>query len=170
MCDYCGCRDIVPIRELSDEHERVGTLMGEVRALLRQGGEIPASRPMAVLQAVLASHLALEERGIFAQLAGRPGFGWYLDQLEADHARARSGLLSVDPARPGWSNGVPAALEELAAHIEVEEHDLFPASRVIISDAGWEQVSTVHRELAGGAMVASMTGGPGGPPHSSFTQ
>jgi hypothetical protein len=170
MCDYCGCRDIVPIRELSDQHERIGALMGEIRTLLGQGGEVPASGSMAVLQEILASHLALEEMGIFAQLAGRPGLAWYLDQLEADHARARSGLLSVDPARPGWSNGVPAALDELAAHIEVEEHDLFPASRVIISDAGWEQVSAVHRELAGGALVASITAGAGGPLVGSFTQ
>jgi hypothetical protein len=162
VCDYCDCRDIVPIRELSDQHERIGKLMAELRVLFGQGGETSASGVMTALQGLLAPHLVLEEEGIFAQLAGRPGFEWYLDQLSSDHARARAGLLSADPGCPGWSEGVLAALDELADHIEVEEYDLFPASRVIIDDAGWEQVSAVHRQPAGGMLAGTFEAGPGG--------
>jgi hypothetical protein len=163
VCDYCDCRDIAPVKELSDDHERIGSLAGELRRRLRQDGEGPAGAVLAELQTALAPHLAREETGIFAQLAARPGFEWYLGQLEADHHRARAVLLSADPAGSGWAAEVLVGLDELAKHIEVEEYDLFPASRVVIDDAGWGRVMAVHRELSGSALAGATTHGPNGP-------
>jgi hypothetical protein len=146
MCDYCDCRDLTPIRELSEEHDRVVALSDRLRAEVGSGGE-PAVT-FAALQTVLAAHLEREEVGIFAQLAGRPGFETYLDRLSADHNRVRAGILAVEGWDPGRAEGVLAALDELAVHIGVEEYDLFPASRMIIDDAGWAQVMAAHARPA----------------------
>lgn len=145
MCDYCDCRDLTPIRELSEEHDRIGALMGQVRDRLAAGTEADAAAALANLQTALGHHLAKEEVGIFAQLSVTAENASYLEGLAADHARARAGLLGVDAGSTGWAPGVLAAFDELATHISVEEYDLFPASRMIIDDAGWAEITAAHQ-------------------------
>ena len=147
MCDYCDCRDLTPIRELSDEHERIGALMGQVRDRLAAGTDADAAAPLADLQDALGHHLAKEEAGLFAQLSATADNASYLEGLASDHARARAGLLAVDAGSTGWAPGVLAAFDELAEHISVEEYDLFPASRMIIDDAGWAEITAVHERI-----------------------
>ncbi len=144
VCDYCGCRDVTPIRELSEEHERITELLVEVRERLGAGGEVAAAPVLAELQHDLRPHLLREESGIFAQLEAVPEFAEYLGRLTGDHNSARAGLLAVDPAGSGWAEPVLAGLEELVEHIGVEEYDLFPSSRVVIDDAGWGAVMEAH--------------------------
>lgn len=54
--------------------------------------------------------------------------------------QAKAGLLSRDPATPGWSAGIAHDLDDLVHHIELEEYDLFPASRMLLDDAAWARV------------------------------
>ena len=149
MCDYCDCRDLPQIRLLSDDHDRIRDLLDLLRRALVEDGEASGAPVLAALQRALGPHLVREEVGLLAQLAGRSGFDDYLDELIADHARVRGGLLARAADRPGWSEGLTADLDELAAHIELEEYDLFPASRMIIDDAGWAQVQAAVDQLDG---------------------
>ncbi len=150
MCDYCDCRDLAPIRALSDDHDRIGSLMARLRGHLASREDAGAAAVLAELQGALASHLAREEAGILPELARRTGFTDYLDQLAAEHASARAGLIALDPAEPGWEARVPAMLDELVEHINLEEYDLFPASRMIIDDAGWARVAAAYGNVGGG--------------------
>lgn len=147
MCDYCDCRALAPIRELSDEHDRISALMGQVRKCLAAGTDADGAAPLVALQDALGRHLAKEEAGLFAQLSVTAESASYLEGLAADHARARAGLLAVDAGSAGWAPGVLAAFDELAAHISVEEYDLFPASRMIIDDAGWAEITATHQRI-----------------------
>lgn len=145
MCDYCDCRDMAPIKELSDEHERIESLAAVLRRALL-ATDPAALGALVALQRELGPHLAKEEAGLFAQLATRPGLTDYLAELAGDHARARAVLLAArDVAAP---TALLGALDELAAHIETEEHDLFPASRLILDDFGWSEVAAAHARAA----------------------
>ena len=155
LCDYCDCRDLAPIRELSDEHDRIGALMGQVRDRLAAGADTDAAAALTGLQAALGHHLVKEEAGLFAQLSATADNASYLEGLASDHARARAGLLAVDAGSTGWAPGVLAAFDELAEHISVEEYDLFPASRMIIDDAGWAEITAAHQRSNNPAGVSS---------------
>lgn len=139
MCDYCSCRELPAIGVLSEEHERIAELAQQLRDSLARGA--PAAEDLAALQTILVRHLAKEEAGVFARLSRRPGLAWYLGRLMEDHARVRAGLLTLDRARAGRGGLLPSALDELASHLEVEEHDLFPALRTILDDEEWEEIS-----------------------------
>ncbi len=142
MCDDCDCRELAPIGELSTEHERIGSLAAILRREVESGSPDRAAA-LSALQAALGPHLAKEEIGLFAQLEGRPGFAWYLEQLHGEHARARSSLLSPDAVQMSAPE-VLAALDDLTEHIQTEEYDLFPASRLILDDLAWAKVAAAH--------------------------
>lgn len=146
MCDYCDCRELGPIGELSKQHEEIAAVAFRLRRQITSG-DTASTATLEELRRLLAPHLAREERGIFAQLATRGDFGDYLAELLDDHARVTTALLDADPARSDWAPRALLALEELHAHIDVEEHDLFPCSRLVIDDAGWERVEQAHRDV-----------------------
>jgi hemerythrin-like domain-containing protein len=146
MCDYCDCRRIGPVAELSEEHQVMSALAARLRQHLAMADEAAAAAVLRQLQALLGPHLAKEEAGIFAQFAAKEDSEWYLGELRADHARARSALIGAKADEPTWA-AVLTALDELAKHIEVEEYDLFPASRVFIDDQGWAQVMSAHEHF-----------------------
>ena len=156
VCDYCDCRELAPIKELSDEHERIATLAAELRRRVESGQATGAT--LASLQAALGPHLAKEEAGLFAELARRPGFEQYLAELLGDHEQARATLLAFPPAAPAPAPAVLGALDDLARHIETEEYDLFPASRMILDDAGWHDVQVAHRRADAHAAAGSSGG------------
>lgn len=157
VCDYCDCRELAPIKELSDEHERIASLAAELRRRVESG---EATGPtLAGLQAALGPHLAKEEAGLFAQLARRPGFELYLAELLGDHEQARSTLLAFVPGSPTSPPVVLGALDDLAKHIETEEYDLFPASRMILDDAGWHDVQVAHHRADAKAAAVTVAGG-----------
>ncbi len=156
VCDYCDCRDVAPIRELSEDHQTIGQLatrLGQALTAKGTGGPTGAEaaadgeRSLRDLQDALRPHLELEEAGVFAQLSRRDGFTWYLGELMADHRAARNDLLGADPRVSGWQSRVLSGLDRLAEHISVEEYDLFPASRMVIDDRGWGEVIAVHKRL-----------------------
>ena len=143
MCDYCDCRDIGPIGELGAEHDECFRLMAAIRSSLASGDRDAAAASFSVLQLLLVAHLDLEERGIFTELARFGGWHDYLAELSTDHAYVRAELLRVDSA-----TAEPALLLEmldaLKAHVQQEEYDLFPASRLALDDSGWARIAAVH--------------------------
>lgn len=86
------------------------------------------------LQRALGNHLRKEEVGLFTQLHRLGECATYLSRLEADHDRARSVLLEADPADASAGACLLVGLDELAAHIEMEEHDFFPTGRPLLDE------------------------------------
>ena len=142
MCDYCDCRSLQPIQDLSDEHERIAAHAHDLTVALDAGDASAAGVALTAIQESLAPHLAREEAGLFARLAAHPGLADYLAELAADHERARAGLLGA--TGPGDAAALRAGLAELAAHIETEEYDLFPASRLLLDDEEWQAIDALH--------------------------
>jgi len=162
VCDYCDCRELTPIRELSEEHERIAALAANLRdGLLRAEASSHidvAEGALAALRSALSVHLEREEAGLFVELARRGGFDWYIRELAGDHERARATLLSP---LASVSTDIPmllAALDDLAQHIETEEYDLFPASRLILDDESWSRVSASHHGVPIGAPASGRSG------------
>lgn len=149
MCDYCDCRELPPIGALSRDHERIRDLVAVLRRTVAAGDEPAGGAVLVELQDALAPHLVREEAGLLSQLAGLVGFERYLDEIHLDHARARASLLARVPDQPGWSDGLGADLDELVAHIELEEYDLFPASRQLVDAAGWAAIDRALLALDG---------------------
>ncbi|MEV8059205.1 hemerythrin domain-containing protein [Streptomyces antimycoticus] len=70
MCEYCGCQALETIDKLTQEHERVVTLISHVRDAHR-GGEVTRMAEVArEITAVLGPHTQVEEEGLFPALAG----------------------------------------------------------------------------------------------------
>lgn len=157
MCDYCGCRDVGPVGELSDEHEAIEGLADALRRRLVDGADHEAA--LAELRAALGPHLRKEERGLFTQLDRLGECDAYLQRLAGDHARARAALLGDAADRPATRPALLAGLDELAAHIELEEHDFFPASRLLLDERAWSLVAEAHRAVD--AETSSTAGRPG---------
>ena len=144
MCDYCGCRSIGTIADLAAEHEAVLTLSSEIRSKLALGDTATARSQFKELLAVLAPHIAKEEQGIFAELRREGALGPYLDRLAGEHAALAASTAVLDElADSAWSDEVAALLDDLAAHIAIEEYDLFPASVVELAPGAWDRIARV---------------------------
>ena len=64
-------------------------------------------------------------------------------RLEADHAGLESGIDGIDgldPSSDEWCAGAVSVLDDLAAHVWVEEYDVFPAAIVGLSTDGWDRL------------------------------
>ena len=146
MCDYCDCREIPQIHELSAQHEHIRDLVDLLRRGLNSGEGAAGAAILTELQAALEPHLVREEKGLFVELAGQSAERELATLLD-DHARARAGLLAREPAAPGWSAGIADDLDELVLHIELEEYDVFPASRLLLDDAAWARVHAAVADL-----------------------
>jgi hemerythrin-like domain-containing protein len=76
MCDYCDCRLVPAIADLTADHERLLDLTTQLRALL-------------------ARHTRREEEGIFSALRD-VGAGEYVDRFDRDHAVVESLLDELE--------------------------------------------------------------------------
>ena len=85
MCEYCGCQALIPIDELTREHELVLSLISQVRPA-RAAGDLPRMADLAQrIAAVLGPHTQVEEQGLFPALAAE--FPDQIAVLEAGHRR-----------------------------------------------------------------------------------
>lgn len=134
MCDHCGCRSFAEIAELTAEHERILDLAWRV-------AEHDDAAARAALLPLLAEHVAKEEQGLYPQLVDAGDLdSQVLAVLEAEH---RS--IDAQAAGPGWNR---RAYYELAAHIEQEEMELFPAAMFSFDDDDWAALADTHRRLS----------------------
>ena len=147
MCDHCGCRAFPPIAELTADHETILDLAWTLAEAPRAG-----VRPDPIVQrdllALLDRHVAKEETGLYPALVATGAVSVdEVNDLEAEHRDLRSSLTDgVFDRRDFYA---------LAAHIEDEEMELFPAAMLGFDDEEWEATNDAHRAVDAGAAVVA---------------
>jgi hemerythrin-like domain-containing protein len=140
MCDHCGCRAFPPIAELTAEHEEILT-RGWAVAEAERAGRIPSASEVDELVRLLAAHVRKEETGLYPELVARGALSAdQLAELELEHRDLHDALTAVRFDR--------RAFYALAAHIEVEETELFPAAMFGFDDEEWDAVDGAHRSVS----------------------
>jgi len=138
VCSYCGCRALTVIGRLSEEHEAINDVAGELRRAAQHGDTAGVRERAAALTALVRPHTGSEERGLFSELREDPEFTPYVDALCAEHEEIDALLDKVS----GGSLEAATDLEaRLRRHIDREENGLFPAAAVALDGPAWERVS-----------------------------
>ncbi|MFF0105928.1 hemerythrin domain-containing protein [Streptomyces hirsutus] len=153
MCEYCGCRSLAAIDELTREHDEVVRLISHLRPA-HEDGDVPRmAQVVREIAAVLGPHTRVEEHGLFPAMA--EDFPEQIAALEAEHrhvdevlAQAAGGLTPGDPV---WPDRLMEAMEMLRDHILKEQDGVFPAALATLGTEQWEAVDAV-REQEGGAL------------------
>jgi hypothetical protein len=143
MCNYCGCRAIPAIAELTDQHERIAEVAGDLERSIIAGRFPEAEERLAALRGLLAPHVALEEAGLYPAMAALAEFADGVARLYGDHDDIDSALAAQEP---DWER-VRAAVHQLFEHIDREEHGLFPASLATFSNEQWGHVHRLQEQL-----------------------
>jgi hypothetical protein len=146
MCDHCGCRAFPSIAELTAEHETILALAWE---LTESASENSPAGP--ALLALLTVHAAKEERGLYPMLRATGRLADEdSDTLEVEHRDTAEVVAtgSLDRAR----------YYALAAHVEQEEMELFPAAMLAFDDDAWSEVDKAHREAESGDRPLTVPG------------
>ena len=137
MCDHCGCRAFPAIAELTEEHEQILELAWEVAEATPHRAARTAVR--AQLHSLLAAHVAIEEEVFYPLLVATGDLP--LDAcavLEAEHRDLGAALDGGGFDRRSFY--------ALAAHIENEEMELFPAAMFAFEDEDWAALQAVARQ------------------------
>jgi hemerythrin-like domain-containing protein len=159
MCNYCGCRAIQPIAQLTSEHEQILQLSHEIRLALARDDRAVAARILLRLHGVLEVHDAVEELALYPAMARQQEFADKVGELFDEHDELDQVILAAlrdptpgSPTEDRWSR-VLAGLALLAEHIDHEEHGLFPAAAVCLDPSDWERATSVRlqREAGPGA-------------------
>jgi hemerythrin-like domain-containing protein len=133
MCDHCGCRAFAEIAELTRDHERILDLAWRV-------AETDDAAARAELLPLLADHVVKEELGLYPLLVATGGLDDdVLAALEAEHTTIDRQLQG-----DGWDR---RAFYELAAHIEQEEMELFPAAMFGFDEGEWDELAATFRDV-----------------------
>ncbi|MGB3055614.1 MAG: hemerythrin domain-containing protein [Acidimicrobiales bacterium] len=145
MCDHCGCRAYAPIAELTAEHEEILTLAWSLVEATRQERQ-PDQEVVDHLLARLDVHVAKEEYGLYPELAELSGLGEAENaKLEEEHRVIRDAIVAGAFDHHAYY--------ALAAHIEVEELELFSTAMFLFEDPEWSDLETVHASANNGAQV-----------------
>lgn len=147
MCDHCGCRAFPPIAELTADHELIlqlaWTLAEATRNLQDPDGTVERD-----LLDLLDRHVAKEETGLYPALIATGAVSRdEVSDLEAEHRELRCSLTDGAFDRRDFY--------ALAAHIEDEEMELFPAAMLGFEDDEWEATSDAHRAVDASAAVVA---------------
>lgn len=153
MCQYCGCRDIKTIGDLTAEHEQIRNLIGAVRVNAdadRHGAAVESLRQLADL---LATHDAIEEQSIYPAMREREEYADKVDILFREHEETdemmAANLTRADldgPAAVHWDE-VLHVLWTLSEHVEHEENGMFPAAAIELSVEEWERAELIRAEV-----------------------
>ena len=128
MCDHCSCRQFRPIADLTAEHEVILVHAWKVA----EGDDADGTQARALLH-VLDEHVRKEELGLYPWLAETGDLaGDVLARLEAEHVEVRAEILEGRFDRRSFY--------ALAAHIEEEEMELFPAAMFAFDDDAGEDL------------------------------
>jgi hemerythrin-like domain-containing protein len=147
MCDHCGCRAFPPIAELTAEHDDILSRAWDLAEAARTGAQ-PSSVDLGRLLSLLDVHVVKEETGLYPLLVAGSGLSdEQRAELEDEHRTLR--LALVDGAFDR------RAYYALAAHIEAEEMELFPAAMFGFDDEEWDGVVGAHRAADAGAVTAA---------------
>ena len=137
MCDHCHCRDIRPIAELSAEHEEILRVAWSLSEHVRLAGATDPDLRDELLD-MLQVHVATEEQALYPLLVASGGLDPSQSTvLESEHDALRAALLAGTFDRRTYY--------ELAAHIEEEEMELFPAAMFGFDDEAWDRLAATPR-------------------------
>ncbi|MEU3979296.1 hemerythrin domain-containing protein [Streptomyces sp. NPDC026672] len=148
MCEYCGCQALESIDELTQEHERVVTLISRARDARRDGDLAAMAGAAREIAAVLAPHTLVEEYGLFPALAD--DFPDQMAQLEGEHREIEAVLAESahgTPADPGWPGRLEETLGLLREHILKEQDGVFPAALANLTTEQWEAVEILRARV-----------------------
>lgn len=147
MCEYCGCQEVPAIALLTEEHDAVVNLIGEVRRHVEAQQLDAAVAGCADILRILDPHTRVEEEALFPAM--RSEFGDQVGELMAEHRLIEAVLgeaTSGAPADPTWPHRLLATLEQLRDHILKEQDGVFPASLAVLSPEDWDHVDQVRAE------------------------
>ncbi|PZS26607.1 MAG: hemerythrin HHE cation-binding protein [Pseudonocardiales bacterium] len=146
MCEYCGCQSLASIAKLTEEHDQVVNLIGEIRAAYRRGDVATIIGLCTRISGVLGPHTVVEEQGLFPAMAA--DFPEQIAVLEAEHRRieavlaeAADGTARIDAT---WPTRLIEVLALLRQHIFKEQDGVFPAALSTLSTAEWEHLDQVR--------------------------
>lgn len=155
MCEYCGCRAVAAIDELTREHDFVVTLVSQARAAHRAEDLAAMAGVARAISKILGPHTAVEEQGLFPALAA--DFPDHVAGLRAEHRRIEAVLgeaAAGTPADPSWPDRMIVAMDLLRAHILKEQDGVFPAALAELSPEQWNAIDAV-RSAAGSELPAA---------------
>ena len=142
---------MAPIAALSADHEYLLEYASVVRRALGRSDIDVARVAFDALLDRLRSHTAVEERGLFAELRAEGSMVDHVERLESEHRDLWAAVDALQSDGPEWPLAVVRILDDLSAHVWVEEYDIFPASVVGLSSDGWNRVidtvAPVHEEV-----------------------
>jgi hemerythrin-like domain-containing protein len=147
MCNYCGCRSIPALARLTDEHEQMRDARAELVRAVRQQNFSGAVEQLRVLAQLLEPHNRIEELTLYPALLAVDGYeepvSRMFDQHDEIDAVFHQALAAAGhPEAVDWSR-VQAAAQLLAAHIDAEEHGLFPAAAVSLDADVWDRADAL---------------------------
>jgi hemerythrin-like domain-containing protein len=148
MCEYCGCQSLAAIATLTQEHDAVVNLIGDVRTARATGDVARMAETARRIAAVLVPHTEVEEGGLFPALAG--DFPEQIAVLEAEHRRIEAVLgraAEGTPTDPDWPDALIDALALLRDHILKEQDGVFPAALASLDAEQWEAVDAVRARV-----------------------
>lgn len=161
MCEYCGCQAVDSIGLLTREHEAAVALIATARAAAVRGDVAMAARQAGELAMLLGPHTAVEEDGLFPELA--EDFPDHVAALRAEHRIVETVLAeappdaTAGPVDPTWLTRFVGMLDVLREHILKEQDGLFPAALSGLDAASWERVDVV-RARVGSTLDVTPTG------------
>jgi hemerythrin-like domain-containing protein len=148
MCEYCGCQSVPEIALLTEEHDTIVNLIGEVRTALDDRALDRAAHGCRRILVVLGPHVRVEEQALFPALQAE--FGDQVDDLLAEH-RSIEGVLAEaatgTPTAADWPWRLRNALHELREHILKEQDGVFPASLAVLRPEDWDRLDQVRASL-----------------------
>lgn len=146
MCEYCGCRSLRSIEELTREHEAALEHIATARSAARDEDLTLAREVAGRLTVLLAPHTAVEEEALFPAMARE--HPEHVDRLLREHDQVHGflGLLAVE-APHDWPARLLEAMHVLREHIAKEQDGLFPAALTSLSSDDWEAVEAVRRRV-----------------------
>ncbi len=136
VCDHCGCHTIPAIAALTAEHDAILSLAWQ----LSQAPEPCAPAVRDQLEHLLRTHSIEEEAALYPLLVASGDLS--LDvryELEHEHRKLATSLAANTFDTPDYFM--------LAAHIEAEETELFPAAMFAFDDHDWETYESMQREV-----------------------
>lgn len=152
MCNYCGCRELEAIAQLTAEHEKILNLNGEIRRAVVSADHVVATGLLGRLYDVLDIHDAVEELALYPAMARFREFtdkvGTLFDEHDELDQVVQAALTAAErtgPSSADWA-AVLTALQMLTEHIDHEEHGVFPAAAVSLDPADWEHAADVRAQ------------------------
>jgi hypothetical protein len=148
MCETCGCHKPGAIAQLSAEHDAVINLSGAARRALHAGELDAAADRVRAIVAVLGPHSAVEEQALLPAMAAE--LGTFLPTLLDQHRKIEAVLTESahgTPTDPGWPARLEQTLDDLREHILREQDGLFPAARISLDPAQWDQLDAVRSRV-----------------------